>query len=314
MKIFAGLGRVREYFLEIPLPEAVFQVTSRYFSGLRIVPRERKAGGHFLSRLPAGAVRPSFDKPNLGDAPALEAAIKDGMKKLGLSQGSAALLLPELSAKVFVLSLDSVPASPKEREAIIRWRIGKLLPSLPEDARLAFRRSAEGEGERILAAVSRTSVIQEYEGLLAGCGLAAGNVSPPFLNLVGLLPAAPDGDVMAVDVEDDSLSLAALAGSDIVLYRQKPFTPDASPGAGLGAGIKGLATEIENTLHYLEDREKRTIRTLWIRSGLVGTGGNLAAELRKVLPLTVREAGSLVPLDAGDRDKDLLAPLYGHLA
>jgi hypothetical protein len=314
MKIFAGFRRVKEFFLEIPLPEVVLQVTPRYLSGLRISPKERTAGGHFLIPLPDGAVQSSFDKRNLIDIPVLESTIKDGLKKIGLSQGTAAVLIPELCAKVFVLNLDSPPASPKERETIIRWRIGKILPSLPDDAKFAFRRARSGEGERIVVAVARTSVIREYECLLAGCGLAAGNVTPPFLNLVGLLPAAPDGDVLAVNVEDDSLSLAALAGSDIGLYRQKPFTLDDAAGTGLAAKIKGLITEIENTVHYLEDKEKRTMRTLWVRSGLLGVGGDLAAELRKALSLTVREAGSLVPLEDEDRDRELLAPLFGHLS
>ena len=311
MKILTGLKRVKDYFLEVPLPDVVLQVAPRYLSGLRIAPRERKAGGHFLLPIPEGAVVPSFESLNFADPRAVESAVKEGLAKLGLSQGTAAVLLPELAAKVFVLGLDSLPASPRERDSIIRWRVAKILPSLPDDARFAFLRTPAGEGERLLVTVARTSVIQEYEALLAGCGLAAGNVNPAFLNLIGILPAAPEGDALAVNVEDDSLGLAVLDGSGIGLYRQKPFSMDGAPGA---APITDLVTEIENTIHYLEDREKRTVRILWLRSGLIGVRSDLAAELRKALPsMTVMEAGGCVPLDAGARDKDLLAPLYGHL-
>ena len=48
MKTPKILGRVRERFLEAPLPDAVFQVAARSLAGIRVFPRERSVGGRFI--------------------------------------------------------------------------------------------------------------------------------------------------------------------------------------------------------------------------------------------------------------------------
>jgi hypothetical protein len=149
------LGRIGERFLEAPLPDAVFQVAPRVLTGIRVLARERNVGGRFIAELPAGAVRPSFEGTNIADPAVLESRIRDGMLKLGLAQGTAAVLIPELCARVFLLALDSSPASGKERDRIVRWRVGKMMPSLPDDARYVHQNLTSGTGERIVAAVAR---------------------------------------------------------------------------------------------------------------------------------------------------------------
>jgi Tfp pilus assembly PilM family ATPase len=310
MKTPKFLGRIGERFLEAPLPDAVFQVAPRVLTGVRVLARERNVGGRFIAELPAGAVRSSFEGTNIANPAVLESKVREGMLKLGLAQGTAAVLIPELCARVFLLPMDSSPMSAKERDRIVRWRVGKMMPSLPDDARFVHQSPTSGNGERIIAAVARPEVIREYEGLFARSGLAPGIVSLPSLSLVGLLPAGGE-DVLVVNVEDDSLSLTAVVGAKPVLFRQKPFSLDREPGMPLGHRIGPLVKEIENTALYLEDKERKRVRAVWLRAPS-DNGDDLAAELGRQLSLPVREMGSLVPGDAGRQEKALLSTLYGQ--
>ena len=309
MKTPKPARRLLERLLEAPLPDAVFQVAPRVLTGIRVLAKERTVGGRFIAALPSGAVRPAFEGANVADPAAVEARIREGMLKLGLSQGTAAVLIPELCARVFLLPVDAAPASDRERDRIVRWRVGKLVPNLPEDARFVHEGVSAADGERIVAAVARPEVVLQYEGLFTRSGLAPGNVTVPSLSLIGLLPAG-SGDALVVNVEDDSISITAVVGSEPVLFRQKPFVLDRGSGTPLGRRIGPLVKEIENTALYLEDKEKKHISAVWLRAPF-DDGDDLLAELAKQLSLPVRETGSLVPGDAAARDKTLLSALYG---
>ncbi len=302
-------GRVMERFLEAPLPDAVFQVAPRALTGIRIDPRERSVGGRFLAALPDGAVRPAFERTNIADPVPLEAKLREGMLKLGLSQGTVAVLVPELCVRIYLLPLDSSPASDKERDGIVRWRVGKLMPTLPDDARIVHQSVAVGNGERIVAAVARPEVVREYEGLFVRSGLAPGNVTLPSLSLLGLLPDG-GGDALLVNVEDDSLSIIAVVGGEPALLRQKPFALERAAGT---RRLAPLIKEIENTALFLEDKEKKHVGAVWLRAPS-DNGDAIAGELAKQLSLPVRETGSLVPGDAAAGEKNLLSALYGQLA
>lgn len=312
MKTPKSPGRLMERFLEAPLPDAVFQVAPRLLSGIRIIPRERSVGGRFVAPLPEGAVRPSFEGTNIADPAPVESKVREGMLKLGLSQGTVAILVPELCVRAYLLPLDSTPASDKERDSIVRWRVGKLMPMLPDDARVVHQSAALGNGERIVAAVARPEVVREYEDLFARSGLAPGNVTLPSLSLLGLLPAG-SGDALVVNVEDGSLSIIAVIGGEPALLRQKPFALERGPGTALVRRMAPLVKEIENTALFLEDKEKKHVGAVWLRAPS-DNGDDLASELARQLSLPVRETGSLVPGDAGAREKTLLSTLYGQLA
>jgi len=166
--------------------------------------------------------------------------------------------------------------------------------------------------ERLVAAVARPEVIREYEGLFARSGLTPGNITLPSLSLLGLLPAESE-DSLVVNLEDDSLSITAVVGAEPAFFRQKPFVLDREPGTPLGRRVGPLVKEIENTALFLEDKEGKKVRAVWLRAPS-DNGEDLAAELGRQLALPVQETGSLVPGDATGREKALLSALYGQLS
>ncbi|MHB8095324.1 MAG: type IV pilus biogenesis protein PilM [Candidatus Aminicenantales bacterium] len=301
-----GWTRAKSYFLEVPTPGAVFQVTSRSVTGIRISPKEKRVESRFILPLPAGAVRPALDRKNMEDPSPLESVIRNGMVQLGLSGGSASVLIPESSTRTFVLNLDSSPVSDKEREKIIRWRVGKQMPSLPDDARFAHQIFRSGDTERILVTLARASVIGEYEDVFARCRLQAGYVAPPSMSLLNFIPSSRSEAFLAVNAEEETLSLVAVIDGGVSLYRQKALS--IGPEADFGA----ILNEVENTIHFLEDREKIRIQSLWIRPALPEGGTDLSSALQARLSLPVRETGELAEPGVSRREANIYSPLLGQ--
>jgi hypothetical protein len=139
--------RIQTHFTERLLPDAVFQIAPGHLSAIRVARGDGSVKAGFVLPFRERPVFPSFDRPNVTDPAALEDAIAQAKKSLRLASGSAALLIPEPSVRVFVLGVDAFPGSGKERDAFIRWRIGKLMPLIPDDARIDYA-ATPGRGAR----------------------------------------------------------------------------------------------------------------------------------------------------------------------
>lgn len=309
----AVLNKAKAYFAAPPCPSIILQLSSDYLSGIQIAVKEKKVKQHLIMPVPKGLVEPHFEKANLTDASSLAGLLKEGLQKLQVSGQGAACLLPEACFKVFVLPFESLPASEREREKLIFWRAKKQMPVLPEDIRLSYQVLESKASVRILAALARSPVIQEYEHLFAGLGIELGLVSMPTLSLLNLIDWEREGDVLLVNIEEDTLGLTAVTRSEIALYRVKSLAADRqgeSPGL---RRLENLVKEIENTIYFIEDREKQAVQSLWVRSGLGLPPEEVLAELKKRLTLAVKpiEAAPLAAFPPLERS--VLLPLAGQI-
>jgi hypothetical protein len=312
MKTAPLLKRWREAFFRTPLPDVAIQITSRFLCGVRIHSPERKAGAHFILPLPAGVLRPSFDKPNLLRPEVLEELIREGTRRLGLESGKAALLLPESSARVVILPLPSLPRSLKERARIVRWRTAKLMPLLPEDVHLVYQRYPRSSSGKVVVLAARRSVVAEYEDLADRLRFRSDMVTLPSLTLVNLLKNNTEPDVLLIDVEEDALSLAAVIDRDISLFRQKPYGTEGQAGESSGPDRDAVLQDVENTLNFIEDREKRRIPAARLRLGLLDGGNGMAEALQNGLSIPVVPAEEWIPAVSGPAD--ILAAVAGLTA
>lgn len=294
---------LRRYFTELPAPLAVFQVGASSFAGLRLPARDGAPAGRFLQPLAKGLVQPSFDRTNITDSSALEGLVSEGLKRLGLHHGPAALLVPELSARVFIVDLDSHPASVEEGEDVFRWRVKKQFPLLPEDARWSLASQPAGAGERIVGVLARAAVIQEYEALFARTRVRVSTVTLPSLSLARLLERTAEESVVLVNAEETALTVTALVGDALALHRLKPLAADAAAPL--------VAQEAENTIHFLEDREKTKVQAVWVRSTLADGEDGLIATLGERLGLPVRSASALTASFLDPKEGRFLGPLAG---
>jgi len=303
--------RLFRFFSEPIYPATAFQLARTYVSGLRFSKKEKKVAAHFVLPLPAGVLEPSFDRKNIVNAAALDKALREGKARLREDGGAVALLIPETCVRMFVLSFDSLPSSPTEREEVLRWRLSKIAPFKAEEIRIAYDIVRSGSRTKAVLALSRIDVIQEYESFLGRLGLKVKAVGVPSLHLANLIRLDQSGHALLVNIEEDYVSLLAVLEGLIALYRIKPFLQDAGSPMSPGQKTEQVLNEIENTLHFLEDREQKNIQAVWVRAAAANAANDVLPLMRERWPgLNVREFSSPVALKS--HDQHVLFPLIGQ--
>lgn len=303
--------RLRKHFTERLLTDSVFQIASGYLSGIRVSRSDGSIKGGFVRPFAGRPVVPSFDRPNVTDAAALEEAIDQGKRNLRLTSGSAALLIPESSVRVFVMSVDSFPGSGKERDAFIRWRIGKQMPLIPEDARIDYAVTPGKGARKVIVVMARQVVVWEYEAAFDKAGLKPVVVTAPSLALVNLVRRDGRANGVLLNIEDETLTVLALADPGWSLYRQKDI---GLPGGAAAAERRdNIVREAENTIRFLEDRDTTRVDGLWLRCADAAEFAEILARLRERISLPIEPVDYTAPDPWTAAHKAVLAPLIGQV-
>ena len=309
----ALIDRLANFFNEPIYPASAYQLARTYLSGVHYSNKEKKITAHAVAALPAGVLEPAFDNPNITDPAALEKAVREAAFKLGPLGGAVSLLLPEACLRVFILTFEALPSSISEREEMLRWRLNKLVPFKPGEMRLSYDVLRSNGQTKVLLALARADVVREYEALFGRLGLKVRTAGVPVLNLLSLARLEPPGHAMIANIEEDSLCLLAVLDGEISLFRFKPFLQDASNPMSPARKMEQVADEIDNTVRFLEDREKKKIASVWIRSIVEGAEEDGLAVLKdRLSPMLVSEFPSPCPLEF--RDRHVLSPLIGQVS
>jgi hypothetical protein len=303
--------RLKSHFQDRLLPDAVFQLSTASLSGIRVSKKDGSVKGGFVLPLRERPLSPSFDRPNVTGPAVLEEAVVQGMKNLRLSSGSAALLVPEPSVRVFVLNVDSFPGSGKERDTFIRWRIGKQMPLIPDDARIDYAVTPGRGVRKIIVAMARQTVVREYESLFEKAGLKPVLVTVPSLTLVNMVGQAGPSNGILLNLEDETLTLLAIMDSGWALYRQKGVGAPGGPEADERAD--NIVREAENTIRFLEDKERKRIERLWVRTAVAAERPQLMDRLKDRIDLPLEPVVYEAPEAWSEAQKALLAPLVGQI-
>jgi len=307
------ISRVLSYFTEQAKPSVAFQISRSYVSGICFSQKDRRFGGYFVLPLPPGVVEPSFDKKNILEEAAVEEKIREGVRRLRTRESVASLLVPEACLKVVIFSFERLPASAKEREELLRWKLNKVVPVTPPDMRISYD-TVKSDGQvKVFLALARSSVIQEYEHLYARCGIKVRAVGIPAPNLVNLLKGDEARNALIVNVEADSLSLLAVLDSEVSLFRFKTFLPEALRSMPPAQKMEAIVNEVENTVHFIEDREKKKVDAVWVRSVVPKSEGDLLAFVkgRAAFPWKPFAPGGPPMVNASDQE--VLSPLIGQV-
>jgi len=306
--------RLKEFFARQPVPSTAFQLTPSQLTGVHLEGRDHRSGRHIILPLRPGSLEPSFDRANINDPAHVSARVDEALAKLGVRDGSLSLLVPESVVKSTILSFDELPESQAERERLFQWRLRKHMPSLPEDIRLSADVLSAGRPRRVFVSVIHRPVLAEYEGLFARRGARVRDVGLAILSLSNLLdlPSEPSG--ILINIEEDCLSLLAIAAGEVAFFRSKPFLTDGREGRSLARRMEHAAREINNTVTFLEDKEKMRVETLWLRAAPSGADEDPASVLKPLVPLALKpiEPSRWPGLKA--REARILAPLLGQLA
>jgi len=297
------------YFRETPRLQGHFLLSPRALAGVHYRRKENKIAGAAVLPLPPGTIVPSFDKPNLPDPALLEAKIKEAAARLRLSEKSVSCLIPDPCVRAVLLPFDSLPAAEKEREKVVRWRIQKQMPLLAEDARLVYE-VLNTSPPKVFAVVVKETVIREYETVFERLHYRVGYLGIPSLSLLNLAGREEFRNSLLVNIEEDSLCLMGLVEGELTLYRLKPL----AAGAGRAARrIPEAAKEIENTIRFIEDREKKQVRVLGLRLGVPDPAGAVRESLRAALSIPVIEIAHPAAAGLDAADVPMALPLLGQL-
>lgn len=297
--------------MQLPPPATAFQITSSYLSGIHIGQQDRRIKSHFVLPLDKSLVESSFYKNNIKEPDQLKEAIAKAAQIESFTH-NAAFLLPELSQKVFIFTFDALPSSREEREQIFRFRVQKQMPLIPDDCRVTFDVIPNLEKTIALVSVVRSSVIQEFEEFFLKLRFKIRRVGIPSLSLLNLIDFHQERNFAVIDVEEDAFSLFVVIDSGLFLYRQKPFIIEPGGQSSHTTMASNIVQEVENTLNFIEDKEKKTIESIWIRLGMLGSDESLFSHLEKKLAIVLKRIETAVPFELEEREKRILAPLLGQ--
>lgn len=200
-----------------------------------------------FAALPDGAVVPGVAEANLHTSEAVAEAIRSALDAVSPRLSSVSVVIPDLSARVFVLDFDSLPAKAADVLPVLRFRLRKVVPFDVEQAAVSYQILAqERNAVKVLTVVLPSAILAEYEGAVRAAGYEAGAVLPAGLATL----AAMDNNepVLAAHLGAASLTTAIARGNDLLLYRTIEL-PD-EPNARLAEVQRGVAVSAA----YFEDR------------------------------------------------------------
>ncbi len=304
-------GEVRDWFIEQPSPRSSFYLTSSYICGLSVEAKNKKVINTFIHPLKKELVTPSFQRENLKNREALKEILDKGLKKLSCSGCDAAILLPELSQKVFIFTFDALPTLKNDVEKLLYFSLKKKIPILPKDLRMSYHSHNYGEKVRVVTAVSRSCIIREYEDFFNSQGLKVGIVAIPVFSLSRLLDSQWSG--LLVNIEEEVLSCLAYERGEILIYRQKPLKFSSDGQENEEQKIENIVQEIETTNRFLEDREKKRMSQMTVRLGGWKEEDQLYERIKQRIPISIQKIESLVNFDLPPHEFRLLSPLIGQI-
>jgi len=132
---------------------------------------------------------------------------------------SAALILPDYSARVQVLDFDSFPAAPDEQLSLIRFRAKKSVPFDVEAAVVSYWPQPSNGGGKVdvVAAIVALEIVARYEAPFRNAGFQPGYVTTSALAALSLAPRT--GRFIALKLSGRALSVLALDGERLKLAR-----------------------------------------------------------------------------------------------
>jgi type IV pilus assembly protein PilM len=179
------------------------------------------AGGtpvYAFAPLPAGALIPGIDEPNLRTPEAVTEAIRTALGEVSPRSRAVTLVLPDTVVRVFVLDFDSLPAKAEEAIPVIRFRLRKMVPFDVEHAGVSYQVLAQDRNEwRVLTAVLPGPILAEYETAVRAAGYEPGVVlssSLAALEMAGSMEA-----ILAANLSGQGITTLIANGQDLLLYR-----------------------------------------------------------------------------------------------
>jgi type IV pilus assembly protein PilM len=133
---------------------------------------------------------------------------------------TAALILPDYSARVAVLDFEAFPSNAEEQLPLIRHRVKKSIPFDLDSARVSYSVQTSGAGGKkyqIVVAVAALEIVARYEAAFRTAGFEPGYVTTSTLAALHLLEN--NGIRIVAKLSGGVLSVSALERENLKLAR-----------------------------------------------------------------------------------------------
>ena len=205
------------------------------------------AAVYAFAALPAGALVPGIDAPNLRAPEAVTAALHSALGEVSPRTRFVTLVLPSTVVRVFVLDFDTLPSKAADAIPVLRFRLRKMLPFDVEHAGVSYQvLSQDKTACRVLTAVLPGPVLAEYEAAVRAAGYEAGAVLPSSLAALESIHSMEA--VLTANLSALALTTTITNGQDLLLYRTLDLPED--PRQRIGEIQRGIAVASA----YFEDR------------------------------------------------------------
>ena len=135
--------------------------------------------------LPPLLVTPSLREENISDVEKFKAAIKNLFDNTGISGKQMTVAIPDASVKITFLEFEDIPKERGKIIELIKWNLKKALPFPSDEAVVDYQiidtPSDKSRLYRLVIALMRKSVLEQYENLLSGCRLIHNVIIPSSL-------------------------------------------------------------------------------------------------------------------------------------
>lgn len=231
-----------------------------------------------VTPLPENVVRPGPLAENIHETSTLEQVLATLLREVAASQKRVAVILPDLVARVWLLTLESLPQRRQEVLALLRWRLRKEAVFDLEQAVLDYQVYPAEAGKHVLVAAALGSILRQYEERFEALGFEPGWVTLSSLATLGWFEASERASRLLVRRDPGSLSLTIVRQNAVHFFRSVPL-------AAADGSAAALFEHIYPSLVYFQDHWGEPVT----EALLVGLGEEQAA----LTALLYREAGCL---------------------
>jgi len=241
------------------LPSVVLDMQPDFVAGARFDRSSRQVRRVAVRKLEAGALEPLASRPNVAKQEVVRHAVCEVLESLGNGSSRLGILLPDASVRVAILRFETLPNHREEVEALVRWKMGGILPFPPEEARISYQLLPEkDQSVELLALALRDSVLAEYEAAIEAVSGGLSLVLPATAALLPLLPAGKKASQVLVHVCSGSVNTVVTDGDGIRFWRNRLIERPSVEGDG------EVVREIARVMATCRDHLKSEIDDLWI--------------------------------------------------
>jgi len=243
------------------LPSVLLEIQPDFVAGTRLaaVKHQHEVRSIYVAPLPPLALTPHAGQPNVANPDAVREAAVEVMSALGNGSDRFGLLLSDASARVGVLSFETLPEDHREAEALVRWKLGENLPFPAEEARIHYQMLVAQPGHvEILAVAGRDTVLGQYESLLGPSRGTPALVLPSTMALLPLVPERNDAGQLLIHLCCRWMTAVVILGSRVCFWRTREVRPDPADT------VADVATEAARVLAGSRDHLRVELAGIWL--------------------------------------------------